>query len=233
MFKDRKDAGERLARALRKYKNRKVLVLAIPRGGVEVGYEVAKYLNADRSILVSRKLPYPDNPEAGFGAIAEDGSTFIFEDAKRWLSEETIDRIMEEQKQEIKRRIEALREGKPLPEIINRVVILVDDGLAMGSTMRASIMLCRNKKAGKIIVAAPVSGRAVAEEIGKIVDEVVILEKPVFFQAVAQVYRNWYDVSDREVIEIMERWQSEQKDGDFMTCRKMQREIFKKTRGKK
>jgi len=218
MFEDRKDAGERLARALEKYKNKKVLVLAIPRGGVEVGYEVAKYLNADLSIVVSRKLPYPDNPEAGFGAIAEDGSTFIFEDAKRWLSEETIDRIMEEQKQ---------------PEIINRVVILVDDGLAMGSTMRASIMLCRNKKAGKIIVAAPVSGRAVAEEIGKIVDEVVILEKPVFFQAVAQVYRNWYDVSDREVIEIMERWQSEQKDGDFMTCRKMQREIFKKTRGKK
>ncbi len=208
MFEDRKDAGERLARALEKYKNKKVLVLAIPRGGIEVGYEVAKYLNADLSILVSRKLPYPDNPEAGFGAIAEDESTFIFEDAARWLSKETIDRIIKEQKQEIKRRIEVLRKGRPLPEITNRVVILVDDGIAMGSTMRAAIMLCKNKKVRKIIVAAPVSGRAVAEEIGKMVDEIVILEKPVFFQAVAQVYRNWCDVSDEEVIGIMGGWDS-------------------------
>jgi putative phosphoribosyl transferase len=204
MFEDRRDAGEKLARALKKYRNKNVLVLAIPRGGVEVGYWLAEYLNAGFFIVVSRKLPYPDNPEAGFGAIAEDGSTFMFEDAKRWLSNETIDRIIKEQSQEIKRRVMVLRKGKPLPEIINKTVILVDDGIAMGSTMRAAIMLLRNKKAGKIIVASPVSGKEVAEEIGKRVDEIVVLEKPEFFQAVAQVYRNWYDVSDREVIEIME-----------------------------
>lgn len=210
MFEDRKDAGERLGRALEKYKDKDVLVLAIPRGGVEVGYHVAKYLNAGLSILVSRKLPFPHNPEAGFGAVAEDGSAFIFGDADRWLSKETIDEIVEEQKEEIERRIAVLRKDKPLPEIRDKTVILVDDGIAMGSTMRAAIKLCKNKKAKKIIVAAPVSGENVAEEIGRMVDEIVILEKPRFFQAVAQVYRNWYDVPDREVIEIMERWDAGQ-----------------------
>lgn len=209
MFEDRKDAGEKLAGALEDYKGKQVVVLAIPRGGVAVGYEVAKHLNAEFSILISRKLPYPDNPESGFGAIAEDGSMFIFEDARRWLSGETIDRIIEKQKQEIKRRIRVLRKGSPLPEIQDKIVILVDDGIAMGSTMLAAIMLCRNKKARKIIVAVPVTGKETAEEIRKRVDEIIVLEKPLFFQAVAQVYRNWYDVSDKEVIGIMERWGKE------------------------
>lgn len=205
MFRDRKDAGQKLARALEKYKDQDVLVLAIPRGGVEVGYQVAKYLNADFSLLVSRKLPYPHNPEAGFGAIAEDGSTFIHRDAARWLSPRAIDAIIEQQKQEMERRVAVLRKDRPLPETAGRTVILVDDGMAMGSTMRASIMLCRHREAGKIVVAVPVSGERVAAEIEEMVDEIVVLEQPRFFRAVAQVYENWYDVSDREVIEIMER----------------------------
>jgi predicted phosphoribosyltransferase len=180
-----------------------VLVLAIPRGGVEVAFEVAKYLKADLDILVARKLPYPDNPEAGFGAIAEDGSTFIFSDAKRWMPKDTINRIVEEQKKEIKRRIEVLRDGKALSQINGRTVILVDDGIAMGSTVRAGIMLCKNQGAAKIIVAAPVSGSRVALEIQELVDEVIVLEKPPFFRAVAQVYKTWYDVSDQEVLDIM------------------------------
>lgn len=185
-------------------------MLAIPRGGVEVGYQVAKYLDADFSIIVARKLPFPDNPEAGFGAIAEDGSTFIIQDAALWLSKKTVDKIIHEQKGEIKRRIAVLRKGQPLPEIEGKIVILVDDGIAMGSTMRAAIRLCQNKNAGRIIIAAPVSGEQIAEEIGKMVDEKVILVKPPFFRAVAQVYSNWYDVSDGEVIEIMEKWRKEQ-----------------------
>ena len=215
MFEHRKDAGEKLAKALEKYlprrqagKNKKALVLAIPRGGVEVGYQAAKYLNADFSLLISRKLPFPDNPESGFGAVAEDGSTFILKDASAWLSEKEINKIKKEQIGEIKRRIKALRKGRPLPKISGRIVILIDDGLAMGSTMRAAIALCKKKKAKKIIVAVPVSGRDVAQEIGKIVDEIIVLEKPDFFQAVAQVYKNWYDVSDEEVIEIMKKWQN-------------------------
>lgn len=207
MFDDRKDAGERLAVALKRYKDKHVLVLAIPRGGVEVGYHVAKYLNADFSIIISRKLPFPTDPEAGFGAVAEDGSTFILSDATRWVSQEEIDEIIEKQKQEITRRIAVLRRNKPLPDMKDRMVILIDDGIAMGSTMRASIMLCKNKEAKKIVVATPVTGRDTAREIEEMVDEFVVLEKPLFFYAVAQVYKNWYDVPDREVIEIMEQWQ--------------------------
>jgi len=207
MFEDRKDAGKKLAKALAKYKDKNALILSIPRGGVEVGYQVAKYLNADFSLIATRKLPFPDNPEAGVGAIAEDESTFIYESHAYYLSEETINKIIREQKQEIKRRIDVLRKGRPLPEVKNRTVILVDDGIAMGSTMKASVKLCKNKKAEKIVVAAPVSGKEAAEKLGKMVDEIVILEKPRFFQAVAQVYRNWYDVPDREVIEILEKWE--------------------------
>lgn len=208
MFRDRQDAGERLARALYKYKDKDALVLAIPKGGVEVAYQVAKTINAGLSIIIARKLPFPDNAEAGFGAIAEDGSTFIFKDAGTWLSREAIDRIIKEQKQEIERRIEILRKGKQLPEVKDRIIILVDDGIAMGSTMRACIMLCRNRKAKKIVVAAPVSGIDVADEMRELVDELIVLEQPPFFRAVAQVYRNWYDVSDKEVKETMERWEN-------------------------
>ena len=211
MFRDRKDAGQRLGRALAEYRNQGALVLAIPRGGAEVGFEVAAHLNADFSLIVSRKLPFPDNPESGFGAIAEDRSTFIYKDAASWVPWEAVERIARQQRQEIARRIEVLRGGRPLPTIKGRVVILVDDGLAMGSTMRASIMLCKKKGAKKIVVGAPVAGADVAGEIRRIVDEVVILEIPRFFHAVAQVYRNWYDLVDEDVFNILERWEKRRK----------------------
>ncbi len=204
VFRDRKDAGEKLARKLQKYKDQDVLVLAIPRGGVEVACEVSRYLHSPMSLLITRKLPFPDNPESGFGAIAEDGSIFTFSNAAMWLSRQNIDRIIHEQTEEISRRALILRKGDPLPDITGRTIILVDDGLAMGSTMRASIMLCRKRNAGRIVVAVPVAGSEVAEDIGNLVDEIVVLETPRDFMAVAQVYMNWYDVSDDEVLEIME-----------------------------
>jgi putative phosphoribosyl transferase len=196
--------SQKLARAVEQYRADRPLVLAIPKGGVEVGYEVAKHLGCEFSILIARKLPFPDNPEAGFGAVAEDGSTFINDYAARALSQHTIDRILKQQRREIKRRIAALRKGQPLPQISDRTVILIDDGIAMGSTMRAGISLCRNKKAKKIVVASPVAGPATVAELAKIVDDVVVLEKPAFFRAVAQVYANWYDVCDEEVIRILQ-----------------------------
>lgn len=203
MFKNRKDAGEKLARALEKYRAENPLILAIPRGGVEVGLQVANKLNADFSLIIARKLPFPDNPEAGFGAIAEDGSTFVIENAYNWLSWENIERIKTEQIAEIRRRINALREGEPLPEIKGRTVILIDDGIAMGSTMRVAIELSKNRQARKIVVAAPVAGREVTEEIGRRVDEIIVLEIPSYFMAVAEAYENWYDVSDEEVLDLL------------------------------
>ena len=209
-FKDRKDAGEKLGRALEAYKDKKALVLAIPRGGVAVGCEVARSLNADLSIIIARKLPFPDNPESGFGAIAEDGSAYLINGARSWVSEDEIAEISRRQKEEIQRRIAVLRNGKPLPDIAGRTVILVDDGIAMGSTMRAAILYCEHGKAGKIVVAAPVSGRRTVRELRDWVDEVVVLETPFQFHAVAQVYENWYDVSDNEVLEMLRTW----RDGD-------------------
>lgn len=203
MFKNRKDAGEKLAGALEKYRAEKPLILAVPRGGVEVGLQVSKKLDADFSLIIARKLPFPDNPEAGFGAIAEDGSTFVFEDASYWLSGETIERIKKEQIAEIRRRVKALRGGNPLPEIKERTVILIDDGIAMGSTMMAVIELCKNRRASKIVVAVPVAGREVAEMIRKKVDNLVVLEIPRYFRAVAEAYENWYDVSDEEVLDLL------------------------------
>lgn len=211
MFEDRKDAGIKLADGLKKYKGEGVLVLAVPKGGVKVGYQVAKALDAELSLIMSRKLPFPDSPEAGFGAVAEDGSIFLFEASEDWLSTGEIRRIAKEQRKELRRRIKVLRGGRVLPSLMDRTVILVDDGIAMGSTMRVAIMLCRKYKAGKIVVAAPVAGPDIARQMRVLADETVILEEPPFFRAIAEVYKNWYDVQDKEVIEIMKEWENEKR----------------------
>ncbi|MEJ2702756.1 MAG: phosphoribosyltransferase family protein [Sedimentisphaerales bacterium] len=205
MFDNRKDAGQKLGKRLSGYKGSDALVLAIPRGGVEVGHYVAEHLELAFSIIVVRKLPFPYNPEAGFGAVAEDGSIYLVGSAHHHIPEQIKEQIIDEQKQEIERRIKALRGGNPLPEISDRTVILVDDGIAMGSTMNAAIMLCRNKQAGKIVVAAPVASPEMEDEIAQVADKVVILEKPPYFRAVAEAYRNWYDVGDDEVMRIIEQ----------------------------
>ncbi len=206
MFKDRKDAGKRLAKALEKYKSENPIVLAIPRGGVEVGFEVAKHLKCDFSILVSRKLRMPHNPEAGFGALAEDGSKFMFQNAREYLSDAEIEREIDFQKQEVKRRVRDLRKNEPLPDLEDRTVILVDDGIAMGSTMRASIPCAKNEGASEIIVGSPVASPHTMKDIEPIVDDLIVIESPPNFRAVAQVYENWYDVPDHEVVEILEKW---------------------------
>jgi predicted phosphoribosyltransferase len=177
---------------------------------VEVGLQVARNLKVDFS-LVARKLPFPDNPEAGFGAIAENGSTFILENAYYWLSGENIEKIKQQQIAEIERRIKVLRGGNSLPEIKGRTVILIDDGIAMGSTMRAAIELCKKKEARKIVVAVPVIGSEIAGEIGKKVDELVVLEIPRYFRAVAEAYEKWYDVSDGEVLDLLREQVYEEK----------------------
>jgi predicted phosphoribosyltransferase len=203
MFADRADAGRRLALALERYRGQDPLVLAIPRGGVEVGCQVAAHLGAELSIVVVRKLPFPHNPESGFGAIAEDGSTVLLNRAVRPLSPEVVQEIVDRQKREIKRRIKVLRKGKPLPVIRDRAVILVDDGLAMGSIMRAAATLCKKRGAARVVVAVPVSAPRAGRMFKDLADEFVVLAQPADFRAVAQVYRTWYDVSDREVLELL------------------------------
>jgi len=211
VFKDRRDAGKELSKELSHLRDENPLVLVVPRGGVPVGFEIAKALQSDFSLVISRKLPFPYNPESGFGALAEDGSSVILSQAFSIFSPGKIEEIKNEQRKEIKRRIQVLRGGRPLPQIGNRVVILVDDGIAMGSTIRAAIKLIAKKNPKSLIVASPVSspevGKALEEK--EVVDEVVILEQPQYFRAVAQVYENWRDISDYEVISILKEWQRE------------------------
>ncbi|MBA4055508.1 MAG: phosphoribosyltransferase, partial [Marivirga sp.] len=125
MFKNRKDAAEKLALALAKYRNTNSLVVGIPKGGVETAFYVADYLNAEMSVVVTRKLGYPSNPEAAFGAIAEDGSLYISKIAIHDITQEEINQILKDQKKEITRRVNKLRSGEPLPDMNGRTVILV------------------------------------------------------------------------------------------------------------
>jgi predicted phosphoribosyltransferase len=208
MFRDRQDAGSQLGETLAGYAGTEALVLAIPRGGVEIGYEIARSLKLDFSAVVSRKLPFPDNPEAGFGAIAEDGAIWLNPEA-RYVPRQMQERIIREQKEEIRRRIEVYRGGQPLPPFEGRTVILADDGIAMGSTMRVSVMFCRNRNAGRVIVAVPVIGADQAEEFRALADEFHTLTIPLNFYAVTQVYENWYDMRDDEVLGILARYQKE------------------------
>lgn len=203
MFDDRRDAGRQLAAALEDYRGRDPIVMAIPRGGVAVGWEVARHLACDFDILVSRKLPFPDNPETGFGAIAEDGSRYLIPDAEHFISPRLIEELSATQKQVIRQRIEALRGGRPLADLAGRTVILVDDGIAMGSTMIAAARCCDHQQAGGIAIAAPVAGPRSAGEMRRYADDVVILETPPRFRAVAEAYRRWHDVSDAEVHEVL------------------------------
>ncbi|MBZ5859008.1 phosphoribosyltransferase [Flavihumibacter profundi] len=209
MFANRKDAAIQLAKALEKYKGTNALVLGIPRGGAETAFYVAIHLDAELSMLVSRKLGHPDNPEFAFGAIAEDGSIYLNPYVKSELSASTINSVVEEQKLEIERRIKMLRKGKPLPNIKGRTVILVDDGIATGATIFAAIEMCKKQKAGKIVVAAPVSSNDVEERFANKADELVILEKPDYYHAVSQVYETFSQLSDEDTIRFMERWEKE------------------------
>ncbi len=200
MFKNRQDAAEKLALALEKYRNTGALVVGIPRGGVETAYYVARYLNADMTVVVTRKLGYPFNPEAAFGAVAEDGSVYMSPIAGHNITQEEIDKILEKQKKEIRRRVNKLRKGEPLPDMNGRTVIIADDGIATGATLFATIMLCKKLNASKIIVAAPIAGERMEKTLLEQVDEVVILEKPYFYSAVSQGYETFDNLTDEEAL---------------------------------
>lgn len=213
MFKDRKDAGIKLSYELEKYKDRDdVIVLAIPRGGVEVGAEIAKHLNSDFDLIICRKLAYPFNTESGYGAICEDGTTFINENALYGVTKEDIENEIKKQKDEIKHRIDVLREGRGLKDVKNKIVILVDDGIAMGSTMRAAVEMLKKLSPKKIVIAVPTASPEAVLHFSKMVDEVIALYTPYPFYAVADAYEKWYDVDDEEVLKILKDLKSHIKD---------------------
>jgi predicted phosphoribosyltransferase len=208
IFVDRHDAGFELGKLLEeKYKNENALILGIPRGGIIVAYEVARVLNGELSVIITKKLPHPLHEEFAIGAAAEDGSVFLTS-AARNLGAAAIQRIVEAQSQEIESRIKRFRKDKPLPEMFHRIVIIVDDGIATGSTIVPAIKLCKLRKAARIIVAAPVSDGFVSE-INSLADEIVIVEHPEHFYAVGQVYDDFHHLADEEVISVLEDFEKE------------------------
>lgn len=205
MFTDRIDAGRKLAQELTRYRGEDILVLAIPRGGVQIGFEIARELDAELSLIIAKKLPCPCHPESGFGAIAEDGPPIIRKEASRGIHPKTIQAIIHQQEQEIKRRIQILRGNQPLPSISGRTVILVDEGIAMGSTMQTAIKIIKKHEPEKLIVAAPVGSPESVHALEGMqdVDEVYVLEKPQFFKSIKQAYRHWHTVPDHEVLTLI------------------------------
>ncbi|TKC62050.1 phosphoribosyltransferase [Pedobacter hiemivivus] len=203
LFEDRRDAGERLGEQLKaKYEGQNPLIIGIPRGGVEVGYYVAAALKAEFSLVVSRKLPLPGNQELGFGAVTEQSGVYVSGFGREMLDEGTIEDIIEEQFVEVKRRVDLYRNGLPLPEMKGRIVILVDDGIAMGVTLVPVIALCRNNGASKVIIAVPVSGLSYDIHLSR-ADAIEVLFQPEDFQGVGQAYRHFGEFTDNQVLRLL------------------------------
>jgi predicted phosphoribosyltransferase len=204
-FSDRVDAGERLAEALAEFKFQNGLVLAVPRGGVVVGYQIAQRLQLPLDVIVPHKLGAPDNPELAIGAVAEDGTTFLDDNLLTYMGV-SRDYIREEslrQRQEINRRLQTYRQTSVPPEVRARDVIVVDDGIATGATMKAALASVRNRGAASVTVAVPVGPPSTIRELQKQADRVVCLFTPELFQAIGQFYDDFSQTSDDEVIELL------------------------------
>ncbi len=208
IFPNRTEAGRRLAMLLRGYTNRKnVIVLGIPRGGVPVAFEVARTLKAPLDVLVLRKLGVPGHEELGFGAIASGGIRALNPEVVEALriSSWDIERVTEREVKELKRREYAYRGRRPALNVKGRTVILVDDGIATGSGMRAAVNALRQMTPAQIVIAVPVAPASTCDHLRGEVDDLICLATPEPFYGVGQFYYDFSQVSDQEVNELLDR----------------------------
>ena len=209
LFENRYDAGRRLVEKLSGYSGKSVIVLGIPNGGVAVALSVALALGADLDLVISRKIPLPLSPEGGFGSITDDGTIMLNDDAvkKAGLSDQQINYQVNRVRADIRDRSLLYHKDRPPLAIGGRTVIIVDDGLASGYTMRAAIESLRSRKPEKIVAAVPVGPEHVVLELQEIADEVVtcaIGTGPRFY--VSDYYRYWHDITDGEVLHCLKEW---------------------------
>ncbi|HEV8723424.1 MAG TPA: phosphoribosyltransferase [Candidatus Binatia bacterium] len=205
-FADRSEAGKVLATKLMAYAHRAdVLVLALPRGGVPVAYRVARVLHAPLDVFLVRKLGVPGHEELAMGAIAMGGVRVLNKEVAVYMDEAVIDAVARQEQAELQRRERLYRGDRPAPNIQGRAVILVDDGLATGSTMRAAGVALRQMQPNKIVVAVPVAAAETCDEFRNEVDEVVCAATPEPFMAVGLWYADFSQTSDEEVRELLER----------------------------
>jgi predicted phosphoribosyltransferase len=208
LFNDRVDAGRKLAKDLLKYANRSdVLILALPRGGVPVAFEVAKELNVKMDVFIVRKLGVPGNEELAMGAIASDNIRVLNEDVVMsfQIPERVIDMVAENERKELERRERAYRGDRPKPEIEGSTVILIDDGLATGATMRAAAAALKTKNPAKIVIAVPTAAPDICEIFRKEVDEIICLATPEPFYGVGAWYEDFSQTTDKEVCELLDK----------------------------
>lgn len=206
-FANRNHAGRTLAERLRGYAGRDdVVVLGLPRGGVPVAYEVAKALGAALDVFVVRKLGVPRQPELAMGAIASGGVRVLNDDVVQWyrIPQSTIEAVARDEERELTRRERAYRNGRPAVPIEGKVVVLVDDGLATGSTMRAAIGAVRRLKPSRVIVAVPVGALETCRELRDVADEVVCAQTPAGFSAVGAWYEDFSQTTDDEVTTLLQ-----------------------------
>ena len=207
VFKDRFEAGKILADELREYAdNRNALVLAVPAGGVPVGYTIARELAIPLDVIVVRKVQIPGITEAGFGAVTWDGKIFLNQDLAKELrfKEEEIKKSILDTKRNIEERLRKFRLNKPMPYLEGKIVILVDDGLASGFTMLAAASSVKDRTPRKVVVAVPTGSLGAVELLEPEVDEIICLNiRSGSSFAVADAYENWYDLADEEVLEIL------------------------------
>jgi putative phosphoribosyl transferase len=206
MFKNREDAGRRLVERLVLYRDDPAaIILALPRGGVAVGYQLSLGLHLPLDVFMTRKLGAPDNPEYALGAVGETGAVYLNPDAVTAysLSVDDIESLAQAQKQEIVRRQDLYRQGRCLPTLADRIVILVDDGIATGSTFFVFLQSVRRLKPRRLIGAIPVGPVETIREVGMLVDELVVLATPDHFWAVGNHYIDFAQVGDHDVVNYL------------------------------
>jgi len=213
-FRNREDAGRRLAERLVRYRDERPIVFALPRGGVPVGYQVARALDAPLDVFVARKLGAPGQSEFGIGAVSVGGVRILNEDIVRRLGipEDYLERVTQRETAEVERRLRHFRGDRPEPTIRGRTVILVDDGLATGVTARAAVAALRQREPRRLILAAPVCAAQTSELLAPEVDELVCLEAPPDLGAIGFWYRDFAQTSDEEVIELLQRSRRDQEE---------------------
>jgi len=206
-FSDRVDAGKQLGSALKDVVSRDAMVLAIPRGGVVIGYEIAHMFGLQLDVIIPHKIGAPDNPELAIGAVTEDGTTILDDNLITYMSitEDYILMESERQRKEIQRRLGLYRQSSPPTNLKGHNVVVVDDGIATGSTMKAALASMKKQGAASVIVAVPVGPPSTITELKQIADEVVCLYMPEYFQAIGQFYDDFRQTTDEEVIELLKQ----------------------------
>lgn len=218
LFQDRYDAGSQLADRLREYQGTDSIVLALPRGGAVVGYQVALALQLPLDVIITRKIGPPGNSEYAIGAVTENGEVSLndYEIAAYGISDSYLRAALEQQRQEISRRVQLYRDGRALPPLTNRNVILVDDGIATGFTVATTLKALRKENPRELVLAVPVAPQETLDRLGKLADKAVCLATPEPFLAVGRFYINFEQIDDVEVRKVLDasgaRWGSQERD---------------------